>query len=340
MMGRLEVISTRPEPAFFTYVTRSVYGGFAATVLLICVASVLAFQGIEHIHTEATNSLRSIPAHGLTHTNVDQLIVRQSKLLLTRMELLLGACGLCAIVCGAFTAWTVHSALRRIEQQSNELNLLSWRISQEHEVVARRFSHEIHDEFGQMLTGMRMLLQKTSTDDFEEHRKECLTLLEEALSNVRELSQLLRPVILDDFGLDEALQGMVRRVETQSGIRILYGSNMSKRLPEMLETQLFRIAQESLTNLVRHSKATQAEIELFANEDWVTLHITDNGVGFPEIEAQDSAQRGLGLAGMKARIRHMDGTMTAENLPAGGANLFFSVPIHATTAMPLFEHLR
>ncbi|MDE1178199.1 MAG: histidine kinase [Edaphobacter sp.] len=336
-MGKLEVASTGPGSASSTYLVRSVYGGFAAIVLLICMTAGLVFEGTEHIHAEAAHSLFSLSAGSLTHSNVDQLIAAQSRRLLGRVELILFLCGVSVIACGLVTVWTVSSNLRRIQAQSNELNLLSWRMSQEHEVVARRFSHEIHDEFGQMLTSMRMMLQQTTPEQFAARRQECLELIDEAIGNVRELSQLLRPVVLDDFGLIEALQGMTRRLEMQTGIRITYTSHFQGRLPEEIETQLFRIAQESLANMVRHSKATEAEVHISSINQWVTLTIVDNGVGFPPLGQATSARKGMGLVGMKARIRHMGGIMKAENHQGGGAQLFFSVPIRLAADAPQLE---
>lgn len=280
---------------------------------------------------EALHSLHSIAAGGLTHTNVDQLIATQSRGLLKRVELILFICGACALVCGAFTVATVKANVQQIEIQNKELNLLSWRLSQEHEVVARRFSHEIHDEFGQMLTSMRILLQKASPEQFEDRRAECISLIDEAIGNVRELSQLLRPVVLDDFGLNEALQGMARRLEMQTGIQIRYTSNFVERLPEHIETQFFRIAQEACTNMVRHSKATKASVQLFQKADWITLSIEDNGIGFPSSDISPPLRKGMGIIGMNARIRHLGGLMKTENNPHGGAHLFFSVPIIPTS---------
>jgi len=319
------------------YLVRSVFVGFAAISLFICVAAVLSFQGIEHIHAEASHSLLSLPGSGLTHTNVYQLIAAQSRRLLGRVELLLLLCEISAIICGAFTLWTVRSTLKHIQQQSDELNLLSWRMSQEHEVVARRFSHEIHDEFGQMLTGLRIMLQHATAADFDKRRPECLALIDDAIGNVRELSQLLRPVILDDFGLNEALQWMIRRIEDQTKIRIAYMAKLHDRLPEDLETQFFRIAQESLANMIRHSKATDAEVILSSTQETVSLQIKDNGVGFPTAGTAASPRRGMGLVSMKARIRHMGGVMRIENQAGRGAALFFSAPLTLASLRPVME---
>jgi signal transduction histidine kinase len=332
-MKRLKEASASPELTSSTYVLRSVMSGFAAIFMLICIAAGLSYTGIEHIHAEAASSFHSLLDTNPTHSNLDRLIAAQSRLLLRRVDLILGMCELLAITCGAFTIWTVRSNLRKIQTQSDELNLLSWSMSQNHEVVARRFSHEIHDEFGQMLTGLRMMLQYTSAEEFELRRPECLTILDDAIGSVRELSQLLRPVILDDFGLDEALQWMARRMEDQTRISIRYTSQFHGRLAEEVETQLFRVAQESLTNMIRHSKATEAEMHLSSMNNWVSLSIRDNGVGFPSLPDPKSPRKGMGLVGMKARIRHIGGLMKVENQPGGGASLFFSVP-----CTPRFSH--
>lgn len=328
-MGRLTVASISPGTTSSTYLVRSVLIGFAAISILICIAAQLSYQGIERIHSEAANSIHNLLDTTATPRSLDFLIAQQSRRLLNRVELILTICEVSAIVCGVFTVWAVRSNLRRIQAQSNELNLLSWRMSQEHEVIARRFSHEIHDEFGQMLTGLRMMLQHTSAAEFEQRRPECLEIIDHAMSSVRELSQLLRPVILDDFGIDEALQWMTRRLEDQTKIHITYTSQFHGRLPETVETQLFRLAQEALANIVRHAKATEAEVHLSSMNGWVSLHVRDNGIGFPAIVAESSARKGVGLVGMKARVRHLGGMMRLENDSSGGASLFFSVPCSA-----------
>src|SRR5690606_29940125 len=111
-------------------------------------------------------------------------------------------------------------------------------------------------------------------------REDCLEVVENSISNVRELSQLLRPVILDDFGLDASLRWLGERFSERTNIAWRYRSSFSGRLPEDVETHLFRITQEALTNVARHSKADEVNVDLRSEGDRVRLRIADNGRGF------------------------------------------------------------
>jgi signal transduction histidine kinase len=141
---------------------------------------------------------------------------------------------------------------------------------------------------------------------------------------VRELSQLLRPVILDDFGLDAGLRWLTERFSERTQIVTEYWSYCPKRLDEEQETQLFRIAQEALTNVARHSGATEVVIRLDTSGDRVLLRIEDNGRGMP-VEKQKLPS--LGLVGMRARARHVGGEFTATNRKQGGLRVEVQAPV-------------
>jgi signal transduction histidine kinase len=181
----------------------------------------------------------------------------------------------------------------------------------------------MHDELGQSLTGLKAALVSMRPDEFTERRRDCVHLLEEAIGNVRELSQLLRPVILDDFGLDAALRWLADRFQERTRIQVDYSSDFLGRLPDLVETHLFRITQEALTNVARHSGATTVRIRLHAAGERIRLSITDNGVGF----SPDARQaRGLGLVGMRARAQQVGGTLKIESEATGGVRIEVNVP--------------
>ena len=125
--------------------------------------------------------------------------------LVDRTGWLLGLCLLLALVCAGLTIQFTVNSLNRLEWQAEELNRVSWHLIQGQEEAARRFSHEMHDELGQSLTGLKAMLSAVTPAELPARRADCLNLLDEAIGNVRELSQLLRPVILDDFGLEADL---------------------------------------------------------------------------------------------------------------------------------------
>jgi signal transduction histidine kinase len=148
-------------------------------------------------------------------------------------------------------------------------------------------------------------------------------LVEDALRNVRELSHLLHPTILDDFGLDAGLRWLSERFSQRTGIPVEYESNFAGRLPDETETHLFRIGQEALTNVARHSGATRVSMSLEAGADSVALSIQDNGHGLPA--GLETGHNGLGLIGMRARARSAGGEMRI--FPVNGTGLRIEVRV-------------
>ena len=154
-------------------------------------------------------------------------------------------------------------------------------------------------------------------------------LVDEAIRNVRELSQLLRPIILDDFGLDASLRWLTERFTQRTGIETGYHSNFHGRLADETETHLFRIAQEALTNVARHSGATRIEIRLEVQDGDARLSIGDNGKGLRD--GGGAGERGLGMTGMRARARSAGGELNLRSLPGQGVSVDVRVPARAVT---------
>src|SRR5205085_1875927 len=132
------------------------------------------------------------------------------------------------------------------------------------EATARRFSHELHDELGQSLTAVKTNLSALNSGGSggDERLADCLRLVDDAIGNVRQMSQLLRPTILDDFGLEAGLRWLAEGFSARTGIDVKVDSNHSGRLADETETHLFRIAQEALTNVARHSGAKHVRMRL------------------------------------------------------------------------------
>ena len=154
---------------------------------------------------------------------------------------------------------------------------------------------------------------------------DCLQLVDETIGNVREISQLLHPTLLDDFGLDASLHWLAERFTQRTGIEVDYVSNFSGRLPEETETHLFRIAQEALTNIARHSSASRARIEVAADNGNVRLSIEDNGTGLTERDS--SSAGGMGMIGMRARARSAGGEIKLRSTAGSGVLVEVSVPV-------------
>jgi len=240
--------------------------------------------------------------------------------------LLLGAGLLLAVVCASLTVWMTTGLFHRMAWQTGELSRVSWHMLDNQESAARRFSHELHDELGQSLTAVKanLLAMQTSGAVDEKRIGDCLQLLDEAVHNVRELSQLLRPTILDDFGLDASLRWLGERFTQRTGIAVDYQSNLTDRLADETETHLFRIAQEALTNAARHSGSSRVAVELRRDGKRVHLTIADDGRGL-----DDSGKAfigGLGMTGMRARARNAGGELTVHSAPGKGVRVEAWVP--------------
>jgi signal transduction histidine kinase len=253
----------------------------------------------------------------LISSNYSRAIAAQSRIdqrsarLVKESVLLLGACLLLALLCAVLTVRITAVLFRKMESQAGDLTRVTWHMLENQETVVRRFSHELHDELGQSLTAIKAnLLALESNGDSDPARLEdCKHLVDDAIQSVREMSHLLRPTILDDFGLDAGIRWLAERFAERTGIEVNYHSTFKDRLPDEAETHLFRIVQEALTNVARHSAATRVDIELRRDGDRIHLTMKDNGHGFKN----GNAPGGLGLVGMRARARSIGGEVTIQS---------------------------
>lgn len=243
--------------------------------------------------------------------------------LTNQSTIMLTACFLLAFLFAGSTVLIVRKSIERIEWQRDELNRVSWHMLQTQEDTARRFSHELHDELGQSLAAVRANLTHPSLMH-EEQRDDCLHLVDEAIANVRELSQLLRPVILDDFGLEAGLRWLTERFGQRTRIAVIFDGAVAERIHPETETHLFRIAQEALTNIARHSQATAVKVSLLQDDDDLLLCIEDNGVGLNSQNQENASS--LGIIGIRARARECGGTVILENIKPRGLRLTTRVP--------------
>ncbi len=251
-------------------------------------------------------------------------IEQQSQELGDDAALLLGTSFILAAICALLTVGFMRKSLQRIRWQSDELNRVSWHMLQTQEEAARRFSHELHDELGQSLAAVRSNLTRGSTHDLDSLRADCLGLVDESIANVRELSQLLRPVILDDFGLEAGLRWLAEKFAQRTRIKVDCVSTCPGRFADETETHLFRIAQEALTNIARHAEATRVVIQLALEDKKIRLSIIDDGKGLP---AEPSASPpSLGMVGMRARARQCGGELNVTATQPHGVRIEAVVP--------------
>jgi two-component system sensor histidine kinase UhpB len=253
-------------------------------------------------------------------------IDRRSGRLLEASFLFASASVLLALIFAAITVRMASQLIRRMEWQTAELGRVSFHMLEDQEAAARRFSHELHDELGQSLTAVKTNLAALETNGQVNPARlaDCLGLVDEAIGNVRQMSQLLRPTILDDFGLDAGLRWLCEGFATRTGIEVACDSRFAGRLPDETETHLFRIAQEALTNIARHAGAKHVRVQLEPGPGEIRLTIADDGCGMGPSAAKP---HGLGLIGMRARARSAGGDVAVRSRPGEGVVIEVRVPL-------------
>ncbi len=224
---------------------------------------------------------------------------------------------------------------QEIDRQNEMRQEFLHRVVETQEEERTRIARELHDELGQMLTGLAIGLRGT-----QESLKNPLLLqtqliqLEEtateALGNMRLLVNELRPALLDDIGLSAAVRHHVNNFSKLTGIQTAFEiSQTDNRLPPNLETILFRITQEALTNVARHAQATQVWVKLWRQPPHIVLEIKDNGVGFEPVPVIAQNNRtGWGLIGIQERVSLVKGDLQIQSRIGDGTTLFVRVPIN------------
>lgn len=191
----------------------------------------------------------------------------------------------------------------------------------------RRVASEIHDELGQTLTALALQIERADLP--LDTREPMQRTVNRALSDVRGISRRLRPEVLDDLGLVNALIALTSRVTQESGLSVQRSfDGPIPDLPPDTELVVYRIAQEALTNAIRHADANRATVDLRRDDGHVVLTVSDNGTGFSAEAPGDG-----GIAGMHERARLVDGSLSIESAPGSGTTIRFSVPIPVPTPL-------
>lgn len=236
-----------------------------------------------------------------------------------------------SLLCASWAARASASLFSQLQQQASELSRLQYQFLETQEETARRFSHELHDELGQVLTAVKANLSALRDCSDTARVNDCMALVDRAVKDVREMSQLLRPTILDDFGLHPALRALTESFSQRTGIQMHYESNIEGcRFRDIIETNLYRIVQEALTNVARHAKATEVTVTLLAHKEQLQLTIHDNGQGLEIGKRQPGS--GLGLAGMETRARGLGGTLRLESAEGKGFTIEVTCPNEPSTS--------
>jgi signal transduction histidine kinase len=226
--------------------------------------------------------------------------------------------------------------LAQVREDLRELAVAS-RTAREQE--NSRISRELHDELGQNLTSLKMdiawLEQRLGAGDAEVGRTlaEMRKLLDSTMASARRISADLRPLMLDDLGLAAALEWLAQETGRRHGFTVTLAIDEScKRLAEPLASQLYRVVQESLTNVARHAEASHVKVALSRRRDEVCLEIEDDGRG---LSAKDLEKKGsFGLVGIRERIYMLKGRVEMQGEPGRGTRINAAVPLSAASAVP------
>jgi signal transduction histidine kinase len=201
----------------------------------------------------------------------------------------------------------------------------------------KRVARELHDELGQALAGLSFqvnILENSITSDdlkIREQLSQISSLISHTSDRMYDLIMALRPSSLDDLGLAAALNAHADRMLPGSGISFdLETRGMKKRLPPNLETALYRIFQEALSNIIRHANANKIHVRLVRKNGFFEGEISDNGRGFisEDVQMDGNSSRGLGLLGMQERVTQFGGQLEITSQPGSGTSIHIRIPIN------------
>ncbi len=228
-------------------------------------------------------------------------------------------------VCGIFNDITA------VKKAQTQLRRLSGSIMANQEQERSAIARELHDELGQVLTALRMdsvwmheRLKKTDPEAAVRALTMC-RLIDKNIEDVRGMAFRLRPGVLDDLGLVDALEWYTADFERRTEIACVFEHNDVVSLDDGISTAAYRIAQEALTNVARHASANHVEVALKTNDGLLTLAVVDDGQGFDALHLSES--EGLGVAGMRERATLVGGSLEVQSQPQKGTRVSFQVPI-------------
>ena len=222
-----------------------------------------------------------------------------------------------------------------VARARDQVSTLSKKLLRAQETERRSIATELHDEIGQSLTALKMLLETevpggaagANADPTERAR----SLINDLIGQVRRMSLDLRPAMLDDLGLWPTLEWHVERFQADTGIQIgLSGQGLSgRRLPSEVETTTYRIIQEALTNVARHAQADDVAVALSLDASGLLIEVRDHGVGF-DARTTLAKRSSTGLVGMRERVELLGGQLDIDSAPGAGTRLEVRLPLDPT----------
>ncbi len=229
----------------------------------------------------------------------------------------------------------IATDITELKKAQVQLRRLSGSIMASQEKERAAIARELHDELGQVLTALRMdavwmMKHLKESDEWASNRAGTMcSMIEKTIDEVRSIALRLRPSVLDDLGLIPALEWYTADLEKRSGIAIILNHRAVPKVDDLVATAAYRITQEALTNVVRHSMATHAEVSLEGEGEALTITVVDNGRGFNPHELAESEC--VGLAGMRERASLAGGTLAIHSEPGKGTEVRCTLPLFGKT---------
>jgi PAS domain S-box-containing protein len=212
---------------------------------------------------------------------------------------------------------------QRVADATAELRALSQRLLVVQEEERRHLARELHDEIGQVLTGLSLNLRPGMVID-DRRLEEARRIVHDLTNQVRQLSMDLRPSALDTHGLLPALVWHIERYQERTGVRVdLRHEGMDRRFPPAVEITAYRIVQEALTNVARHAGVRDATVQLLATDGTLVVSVRDRGRGIDTSASSDTG----GLGGMRERVRLVGGTLSIDTAPGEGTVVTADLPV-------------
>lgn len=220
----------------------------------------------------------------------------------------------------------LNAALSELSEKHEQLRALSRQIIEAQENERRLVAVELHDEIGQLITGLKLILERQQ-EDAPAMVSEARAVTNELTQRVREMSLNLRPTALDDLGLCAALDGLFKRFTKQTGIIIRHNVNPleDRRFDKTIETTAFRVIQEALTNVARHANTNEVNISLTLSPDHMRISIADGGKGF-DLHLKD-LKTSTGLSGMTERVNMAGGHFSIHSTPDKGTHILVDLEL-------------
>ncbi|HYD57027.1 MAG TPA: response regulator [Burkholderiales bacterium] len=222
----------------------------------------------------------------------------------------------------------LHMKSERLKESEDKLRRLAAHLISVREEERAHIAREIHDELGQVLTGIKMevgwLAKRLHEPQLLEKTESMSRLIDSSVQTVRKIATGLRPEMLDDMGLIAAVAWQAKEFQKRTGIRCRTKLPPETKMDLDISTTVFRIFQEILTNVARHARATRIDIELELTDEALRLEVTDNGVGIPDSDL--NGRKSLGLLGMRERALLFGGEVSISGTPGQGTRVSVSIP--------------